>query len=283
MLVIALLLFTISVKADSGWDGGYDSGGGSYDSGSSWDSGGSDWSSDGNSGGSWNGGPVETVLLIITYIIIIYAFYKFYKWLSHGHRRILREPMSRENYRISEGDTSLLRKYIPNYSKPTFTTKLYEIYKDIQIAWMNFDYDSLKTLTNDELFNTYKSQLETLKLKNGQNIMSDFDLNDMEIVNVSETDVALIVEVAALIECHDYVIDTSNNKVTRGNKFSKVLYDYRMTFIGPKQIADNICPNCGAELDGTNRTTCSYCKSVVINKSYNWVLSKKRVISQSRK
>lgn len=52
----------------------------------------------------------------------------------------------------------------------------YQIYYDIQMAWMDFDYDVLKTLVTDELFHMYKNQLETLKMKNQQNIMSNFEL-----------------------------------------------------------------------------------------------------------
>jgi len=41
---------------------------------------------------------------------------------------------------------------------------------------MNLDYEALSKLCTNELYNFYKADLEVLKLKNGQNIMSDFNL-----------------------------------------------------------------------------------------------------------
>ena len=43
----------------------------------------------------------------------------------------------------------------------------------------------------------------------------------------------------------------------------------------------NKCPNCGAPLEDVNSNTCLYCRSTLINTNYDWVLSKKQVLSQT--
>ena len=63
----------------------------------------------------------------------------------------------------------MIRKKIKSIDKDLnvseFKTKVFRTYKDIQTAWMNFDTDTIRKLTTDEIYNMYSSQLETLKLK----------------------------------------------------------------------------------------------------------------------
>ena len=44
---------------------------------------------------------------------------------------------------------------------------------------------------------------------------------------------------------------------------------------------ENKCPNCWAVLENSTTSICKYCHSKIINNSYDWVLAKKMVISQS--
>ena len=41
---------------------------------------------------------------------------------------------------------------------------------------MEFDYNKLKEILSDELYNPYEVDLEVLKTKNQKNIMKDFEL-----------------------------------------------------------------------------------------------------------
>ena len=49
----------------------------------------------------------------------------------------------------------------------------FNLYKEIQIAWMNFDNDTLRKNTTHEMYNMYTSQLKTLQLKKQQNTMEN--------------------------------------------------------------------------------------------------------------
>lgn len=52
----------------------------------------------------------------------------------------------------------------------------YHIYRQLQVAWMNFDYDKIKELVSDEMYNMYVNQLETLKVKNQKNMMEEINM-----------------------------------------------------------------------------------------------------------
>lgn len=179
-----------------------------------------------------------------------------------------------------EIDSGTLHQFIPASDKESLTRMLYEIYKDIQIARMNFDYDKLRSLTTDELFNNYKGQLDILQLRHVQNIMSDFHINEIMISDIREEEELIAIDVNTIIDCYDYIVDTKTGWVTRGNKYEKVAYNYKLTFIGSNEDVTNTCPNCGAELPSGNSTKCEHCNSVVVNKTHNWVLSREKIISR---
>ena len=75
VLVCLCLLFPIrTLSADSGWDGGYDSGGSSS---SDWGSSSSDWgssSSYGTTSGNYSGDSLDPLALAIAFSVIIFVF-----------------------------------------------------------------------------------------------------------------------------------------------------------------------------------------------------------------
>ena len=179
-------------------------------------------------------------------------------------------------------DPEKLKEYLPDFDPFEFKNQTYETYKKIQVAWMNFDYDSMRQCVTDEMFNMYKSQLTTLSVKKQTNIMKDFNLLSFNIVGMEIKDNTISLTVTMGVECYDYITD-KNNKVVRGTDKRKVIYNYAMTF--NKGISDkpNKCPNCGAPLDNVNSSVCPYCDSTIIGENYDWILAKKQVLSQRYK
>ncbi len=283
VLVCLCLLFPIRpLSADSGWDGGYDSGGSSWSSGSSdWGSSSSDWGSSysyGGTGGSYTGGSFDSIYLIIAIILFVSILYAITNNRSKVGNRLLMP--STNPVKTNPYDIEKLHKFLPDFEEEKFKEKAYELYKNIQVAWMNFDKDSIRNCVTDELYNTYSAQLSTLKVKNQKNIMKDFQLLDSSIIGMEIKYDLIALTIKMKIECYDYVVD-KEGKTLRGNDKQKVIYEYAMTF--NKGISDkpNKCPNCNAPLDDVNSSKCPYCDSNIINESYDWVLAKKQVLSQT--
>ena len=173
-----------------------------------------------------------------------------------------------------------LKEFLPDFDEEQFKEKAYELYKNIQVAWMNFDNETLKRCVTDELYNTYSAQLSTLKVKNQQNIMKDFKLLNANMIGMETQEKVIALTLKMKVECYDYVV-SKEGKTLRGNDKQKVIYEYAMTF--NKGISDkpNKCPNCNAPLENVNSSKCPYCGSNIINDSYDWVLAKKQVLSQT--
>lgn len=132
---------------------------------------------------------------------------------------------------------------------------VYQIFYEVQIAWMNFDYNRLRELVSDELYNMYFNELQTLQLKGQRNIMEGFKINQISLVNKKE-DNGVIEYCANLnVSFYDYIIDAQGN-VVRGKKNVYHAMTYLLTVASSSKKLDS-CPNCSAPLP--ENSICEYC------------------------
>lgn len=262
ILLLSIIFIGVSpvlTRADSGWDVDYDTGGDSWDSG--------DYDGyDGSGGGSLTFGQLMLLLGFLVFMGIICQ-------------------MLGKKYNGSvdvSGDKSVDDEKLKTFGidKEELIDEFYNKYVDVQDAWMNFDYDKMKMLVTDELFNTYSSQLKVLKLKKQKNIMSNIEFVSGRITDVKDTNGIRSVSVIMKVNQFDYVVD-EENKVIRGDDNHKLSVTYKLTFVSS---VDNeeivVCPNCGAKNKIVVGGNCEYCQSKIVVPPKNYVLSKKTVISQ---
>ena len=304
ILVLTCAIFSINIiKADSGWDTSYDksssnssssssSSSNDYNSSSDYSSSASSYSSSNSSSSNSNLGGGDFVYVVIALSILFgvsLIYVLMYKIFKKTIPRISNKLENKENEKrlnklrnniYVDKDSGLLKMFDINYDE--FLKEAYENYVKIQNAWMDFDYDSLKELLTDELYNTYYSQLEALKVKKEKNIMSNFKLKDIKIKRLFDENNIVGVVVYLRVKMKDYVVD-KNNKVVRGSKFFKLDVEYLITYVKPKDIKEEmVCPNCGAPLEDTTRGECTYCRTLIVRPSKKYVMSKKTCTNQRR-
>lgn len=166
-------------------------------------------------------------------------------------------------------------KLCQNYNlSPEIKNEFFNIYVKIQDAWMNFDYEELRKNCTDELYNQYISQLEILKVKNQQNKMRDYKLNNCIIENISKSNNIIAVKIFASISLVDEIYNMENDKVIKGGLMTN---NYEMTFIKSSIENYSYCPNCGSKIEETASTECKYCHTPIVKIPNNWVLSKKNI------
>ncbi len=154
--------------------------------------------------------------------------------------------------------------------------KGYQIYLDVQKAWMNFDYDTMRLLVTDELFNMYQNQLKTLELKEQQNIMKNFKLKEYHLVSRKNENGVTTIVVLLKTAFFDYIIN-KEKEVVRGRENRKVTMTYLLTFVSADKKIER-CPNCGAQLEKES-TECTYCNTK-IQKNAKMKLAKKEALKQ---
>ena len=316
-LIVLSLLWSFgslkTAKAESGWDNDYDSGG-SWDSDSSWDY---DNDDDWNSGSSWNdkknnyydgesnsknnwnnhfnnsfknnsfnfninGDVIFFAFLfavIIITIILANNLTNSNKINNHYKNNALNQRNKENNNELTDDE---INKIDSTINKQKLYHQCFKLYKDIQIAWMNFDYDSLKKYTTDELYHMYESQLKVLDAKHQQNIMSDIEFVSAKIINITIDNGVEKVKLYLNTITRDYVIN-DKKEVIRGNDKIRNSMEYIITLNRniEKQNITN-CPSCGAKIDIVAGGKCPYCDSVIVNNNNEFVMSKKECIGQRR-
>ena len=268
LLLVGVFATTYNVElvgADSGFDSSYDSG---YDSGGYGDS-------DGDLSF-----VIHLIYLCIEYpplgiavlIIgtIIYLSDKIHK---------KKELNNILNNALNNNKLELLDVNSYNEEK-RLEIEAFNIYKQIQYAWMNFDEETLRKLTTDEMYNMYLMQMDTLKIKNQKNIMYDINYSYSYIKHQYEENGQETIVINMQVRCYDFIIDTTNNSIVRGNA-NKKMYNYELTFVKTSNNKSlDICPRCGAPVEANNSGVCEYCKSTLISNNYTLILSKKEMITQ---
>lgn len=258
------------VDADSGFDSSYDSGGSSWGGSSdSWDSS-SSWDSSDSSSGSRKPASLTSLMIVVVLFIVVFVI---------ENEISKRKTEKKQIIKSKDMDLDLISKIDPNLNLYEFKNEAFNIYKDVQEAWMNLDDGKIRTLTTDELYNMYSMQLDTLRVKNEKNIMKEINLVTASLTNLKIENNIETATVIMTVNCYDYIVD-SQNKVVRGNDKNKIEITYELTYIKSVGEKVNKCPNCGAEIPDDNSTTCEYCRAIITRNTSKWVLSKKQSLNQ---
>lgn len=258
------------VDADSGFDSSYDSGGSSWGGSSdSWDSS-SSWDSSDSSSGSGKPASLTSLMIVVVLFIVVFVI---------ENEISKRKTEKKQIIKSKDMDLDLISKIDPNLNLYEFKNEAFNIYKDVQEAWMNLDDGKIRTLTTDELYNMYSMQLDTLRVKNEKKIMKEINLVTASLTNLKIENNIETATVIMTVNCYDYIVD-SQNKVVRGNDKNKIEITYELTYIKSVGEKVNKCPNCGAEINDDNSTTCEYCRAIITRNTSKWVLSKKQSLNQ---
>ena len=270
LLLVGVFIATTHIElvgADSGFDSSFDSGGSDF--------GGSDY---GGSSSSGDGGDLFFLIYLcfeypplgIAVLIIIALVYFSNKKKA---KQILDTALKANKLEL------LNPSVFPEEKR--LEIEAFNLYKQIQFAWMNFDEDTLRNCLTDEMYNMYLMQLDTLKVKHQKNIMYDIKYLGSSIKEKYEENGQETIIMNMQVSCYDFIINTKTNKVVRGSSSKLNIYSYELTFVRTKENKGiDICPQCGAPVEGNNSGVCEYCRSTLISNNYTLVMSKKKMLAQ---
>lgn len=235
-----------------------------------------------------------TIIIALLYILgnILYGSYFFITCFSMGYFSFLffGVPIIAFTGKRTKGRTSNFNYFESNgkfddLNTNELQTKLFNIYKDVQIAWSNNNLGPVRSKLSDELYNSYQMQIDSLIQLNQRNVMDDIEFHRMIVTNDVINGNAEELYIRMEVTCRDYIVQNKNGKekVVRGNPKYLNDYIYMMTFVRTIDGKVDNCPNCGAKLDSGASSICSSCKSVVVHGSDNWVLTKKKMLEQTRR
>lgn len=223
-----------------------------------------------------------TNMLVLIFELLIFALPILISLTIVGYKR---NKMIRDNHIVEEDylyridNVEQFKKYLPKAKIKEIKKQLYDKFYKIQIAKTKYDYDSLRELCTDELYNMYKTQLQVMDMKAHKHVMDDFRVIDIRIYGVNEVNGLIHIDVYLKVSFLDYVEDVDDKYIAKGHLGNYVTNKYLMTFV---RRADNNkevkCPDCGAIVK-SHSTTCEYCRGKIVTSSNDFILSKKTKIA----
>lgn len=299
IIIMTIPLFTINliptVKADSGFDTSYGTGGG-WSGGSYSDRSGSFRDSSRSLGGS--SGGLETLIpeplrpyIVIAFIIAAVSFflYNIIKMITKLTTIIPKvtneikedsEEIKKEN-KIdglplpTKFDVEIIKKEIKDFKEEEFLQEAYDLYLKVQEDWENFNYEGLRKKLTDELYNQYEMQLELLKMNHQKNIIKNIELISSRITDYKKENNTNEITINMTVSLIDYIEE--DGEVVKGSKIKRIKQLYNLSFIKNDKTIDK-CPNCGKKIEEKSTQKCESCGSIIPNINSDWVLSKKQSI-----
>jgi len=197
--------------------------------------------------------------------------------------KIIKYRANKEKQKLLPENTRALsqaQNEIPGFNAKEFKKQVSKDFITMQESIMNYDYKTLKTLLTDELYNTYKTRLESLELKHQKNKLYDFKLIDCSIISYHQDEEKYIISVGLKIKYYDYIVN-KNGMLINGDNSRRVIMTYDLTYVKSKLQKFSKCPNCNTELD-KNTNHCPKCNSVIVSSSHDWLLSNKTATNKDK-
>ncbi|MFS8983901.1 TIM44-like domain-containing protein [Streptococcus parasanguinis] len=306
LLVVLLFVFAPSAHAgvgntDSGGSSLIDSGGGSSwsDSGSSWSDGGSSWSggsSSYSSGSGTDSGGVVAVFAIVGLIGFIYNIAKEANdsdesfSSNSGPKRTTEERAGRpieNNYEAIRR----IRKLDPMFDEDRFLSQVKLVYLQLQSAWTEKDWNSVRNLESTSLYEQHLTQLQEHIRAKTTNVLERVRVEDSKIKDFIENpDGNDRIEVILSSTMRDYIRNDETGRVIEGDPTKDLFTVYRMVFlrehgaqteiIKNSEVVSDHCPNCGAPLTIDSIDKCEYCQASLKHNPKDWVLDVYEVMDE---
>ncbi len=170
----------------------------------------------------------------------------------------------------------------PYFNEDKFLSWAKTTFIKLQNAWTARDWEQIRTIESEELFEQHSAQIKRYIDKKQINVMDRIAVNYAKLYSFSQDEDKDTLSILLNSSMADYIIDENTQKVIQGDKITRRTKTYKMTFIRKKGLKTSEstdekkttnCPNCGAPTNITSSGKCEYCGSVITIGEHDWVLS----------
>ncbi len=181
-----------------------------------------------------------------------------------------------------------LKEKDPNFNEQVLLEKVGNQYIQMQNAWQNKDWEPMRAIMTDALYNQMARQLQALIDAKQTNFVERIAVLETRIVRYAieaDNDV-LVVRLSTRIT--DYTQDDRTGSIINGSMTRELfmVYDWKLIrqkdkkTLNQPSVTQISCPNCGAPLDINHTGKCPYCGTIVTLGDHDWALSVIKGISQ---
>lgn len=104
----------------------------------------------------------------------------------------------------------------------------FELYKRQEVAKSKFDYDTLKELLTDNLYNEEEQKLKQLKASKQKLVATNINLHDIKILRITSKKETELIEFYLYVSEYNYIINNKKN-IIRGTDKVEYQIEYKLT------------------------------------------------------
>ncbi len=181
----------------------------------------------------------------------------------------------------------------PDFSEASMKEKIANIYVQMQGAWQNKKFESMRPYMTDALYNQFVMQLGELIRSDYTNYVERIAVLDVSLTGWRSDEINDIVVALINTRINDYTVDDKTGNVVSGSKNVEKFMCYEWTLIRSKGVktaspsgegSDGVntihCPSCGAPIEMNQSAKCPYCDCVIDANDFDWAISAIKGISQ---
>ena len=198
--------------------------------------------------------------------------------------------LSKEENQYMEVSNKYLKNIGKDYTKDDFASWAFQFYNQVIISVQNENYDYLRDVLADQLYNNYLVGIKNAKSRNIQNIVENMKMEFSKLVSLVVKDDLEIAKVWMRVSYIEYTKDVSpiseenkniisGERIIAGSKNHRCEKEYMLTLVkGRTEKESVVCPNCGFVTRIVSQSTCIRCGANVVNSKYHWVMIGKEEI-----
>jgi hypothetical protein len=169
----------------------------------------------------------------------------------------------------------------PDFNTYDFLAWAKELFTKFQHAWMNRNWEMLRTFESDELYAKHEKELKELVRIGHIHIIDRININNAYFFLFHQEKLRESVAVFLNARMLNYIMDENTGEVLKGSDKEDCAFSYLYVFKrirgmktpqGTTQAEMIACPHCGAPLQVGNFGKCEYCNFVVQVTNHGWVL-----------
>ncbi|NLV85947.1 MAG: Tim44 domain-containing protein, partial [Clostridiales bacterium] len=248
----------------------------------------SSWGDDDYYYSDGGGGDGFGITIVVVVIIVIYVFISGRK---KGKATVVGAG--------AEPTTNLmplasLLEIDSGFSEAAMKEKISNLYVQMQNAWQDKKFESMRPHMTDSLYNQFARQLDELVRAGNTNYVERIAVLSVNFTGWRQDEVNDSIVALVKTRIVDYTLNDRSGKLVSGSKTAEKFLTYEWTLIRSKGMTtpqpssegsqDTVsirCPSCSAPLEVNQSAKCPYCDSVITARDYDWAISAIKGISQT--
>jgi predicted lipid-binding transport protein (Tim44 family) len=163
----------------------------------------------------------------------------------------------------------------PEFTWETFDLRVRAIAGELQEAWTARDWERVRLLETDNLFQMHRYWIDAYRQQHLRNIVAGYRVTAVHPVKIDTDAFYESITVRLFAEGRDHTVDDQARLVAGSDRQLRVWSEY-WTLIRTRTASSGriACPNCGAPTTTGATGICNYCGGKLSAGAFDWVLSR---------